>query len=105
MKNLHDSVPHPSYWKYLEHYSNSPSELFHTAFVELSTAHLSKTKFSVLLFSQVEIYAEQKCLPNIFHIMERYAIFNIRKTIKTGKKKSNHTIFIELFTAHLLEKN
>ncbi len=39
MNNLHDSVPHPSYCKCLEHYSNSPSELVHTAFVELSTAH------------------------------------------------------------------
>ncbi len=42
MNNLHDSVPHPSYWKCLEHYSNSPSELVHTGFVELSTAHMSK---------------------------------------------------------------
>ncbi len=74
MNNLHDSVPHPSYWKCLEHYSNSPSELVHTAFVELSTAYLSKKKFSILLFSQVEIYAEQKRLPNIFHIMECYAV-------------------------------
>jgi hypothetical protein len=32
-------------------------------------------------------------------------ILSIRKTIRTGKKKFDHTAFVELFTAHLLEKN
>jgi hypothetical protein len=32
-------------------------------------------------------------------------ILSIRKTIKTGKKEFNHTAFVELFTAHFLEKN
>jgi hypothetical protein len=31
-------------------------------------------------------------------------ILNIRKTIRTGKKKFDHTAFVELFTAHLLKK-
>ncbi len=51
MKNLHDSVLHPSYWKCLEHYSKSPSELVHTAFVELSTANLSKKIQCFVIFS------------------------------------------------------
>jgi hypothetical protein len=29
---------------------------------------------------------------------------SIRKNIRTGKKKLNHTVLIELLTAHLLEK-
>jgi hypothetical protein len=32
-------------------------------------------------------------------------ILSIRKTIRTAKKEFNHTAFVELFTAHLLEKN
>jgi hypothetical protein len=42
--------------------SNSPSELVHTAFVELSTAHLLKKKFKILSFTEVEICAKQKLL-------------------------------------------
>jgi hypothetical protein len=32
-------------------------------------------------------------------------ILSIRKTIRTGKKKFDLTAFVEVFTAHLLEKN
>jgi hypothetical protein len=32
-------------------------------------------------------------------------ILSIRKTIKTDKKEFSHTIFVELFMAHLLEKS
>ena len=31
-------------------------------------------------------------------------ILSIRKTIRTGKKEFDHIAFVELFTAHLLEK-
>ncbi len=55
MNSLHDSVPHSSYWKCLEHYSNSPSELVHTAFVEPSTAHLSKKIQRFVIFSSRDI--------------------------------------------------
>jgi hypothetical protein len=30
-------------------------------------------------------------------------ILTVRKTIGTGQKDCNHTVFIELFTAHLLK--
>ncbi len=30
---------------------------------------------------------------------------SIRNSIRTGEKEFDHTAFIELFTAHLLEKN
>jgi hypothetical protein len=36
---------------------------------------------------------------------ETAIILSIRKTIRTGKKEFNRTAFVELFTAHLLEKN
>jgi len=32
-------------------------------------------------------------------------ISSIRKTIRAGNKKFNHTAFVELFMAHLLVKN
>ncbi len=67
MNSLRDSVPHPSYWKCLEHYSNSPSELVHTAFVELSTAHLSKTN-SVLCYSLKSRYMQNKSVFQTFSI-------------------------------------
>ncbi len=69
-----------------------------------------KTKLNVLSFSQVEIYVKQK-------LFERFSIWwevifswwlfisSIRKTIRAGKKKFNHTAFVELFMAHLLVKN
>jgi hypothetical protein len=64
----------------------------------------------MLSFSQVEIDARHKSLPKIFNMMEvilpwRLFILSIRKAILRGKKEFSHTVFVELFMAHLLEKN
>ena len=68
MKNLHDStishhIVHNK--KGLEDFFVFQSEFVHTAFVELTMAHLLK-KIKVLSFSQAEIHAKQKGLANLF---------------------------------------
>ena len=66
-----------------------------------------KRKFNIPLFFQVEIYAEQKSLPT-FSVWSEVTlkctlfILSIRKTVRKSKKKFDHTVFVELFTAHLL---
>jgi hypothetical protein len=43
--------------------------------------------------------ANEKSLSNAFNIL------SIRKTIRTDQEKFDRTVFVELFTVHLLERN
>ena len=72
----------------------------------LQNLYKSSTKF-LYTKSYNESENSSKCFQKLWVATPRCKLFilSIRKAIRTGKKKFDYTVFVELFAAHLLEKN
>jgi hypothetical protein len=82
----------------------------HRAFVELSKAYILKENLKCHHFLKSRYMQDKKSSKKFQYdgsdiVMLWLLILSIRKTIKTDKKEFSHTIFVELFMAHLLEKS
>jgi len=101
MNNLHDNVTShaiENVWKtssftYISTWENN--KRLNLLLKDLPSKALQKLHKPILLMNQ-KILLTLSC---------RLFILSIRKIIRTDRKKFNHTVFVELLTAHLLEKN
>jgi hypothetical protein len=110
MNNIHDSVTShhtENLWKTFCFAYISTSEndrILSFVLKDLSSKTVQKLYAPILMLNQER-------LPNIFNMMGsdtmscRLFILSKRKSIRTRKKEFNPTVFIELFTAHILESN